>query len=58
MPELTSFSYTSDTTMVGKSMLNASVKKNGPRDDPKSKLRKVPIFGICPIQMDKIIVSH
>ncbi len=42
----TSFSYTKDTIIVGNRMLKARVKKNGPRTEPKSKLRKVAILGI------------
>ena len=35
--------------MVGKRMLKASVKKNGLRLEPMSRLRNVAIFGICSI---------
>ncbi len=43
----TSFSYTNETTIVGKRMLKANVKKKGPSADPISSVRKVAIFGIC-----------
>ena len=43
----TSFSKTTDTTIVGNSILKARVKNNGPNDDLKSRVSNVPILGIC-----------